>query len=283
MPLSQAQLKKLANGKSVQLKHCDITGCGLDIRRLALDTQKKIHKAWSSGKGIRLALGDEEVEGSGLGSFKKMAKSAAKVAKKGVQESNAVFKDAGMDSIQSQLIQKASAKAGLNPELQSALIARADEAVGEGVFGKKFDKHLKKAGIKKIAYKMGDVAKPLVQKAISDVATAVGTYIPGAAPLANMASKVATDYMDEPDKYQTKDGWKEALKTAVSGQGFAGRSYSGSGFARPSSVGGMLRPRVSQPLALKEVSLSSRTSLPIGHPALMNSPILQAPMAARAF
>ena len=282
MPLSQAQLKKLANGKSVQLKHADITGCGLDIRSLALGTQKKLHKAWSSGKGIRLALENDEIIGSGLGSFKKMAKSASKVAKKGVKESNAILKDAGMDSIQSQLIQKASAKAGLNPELQSALLNRANEVVGEGVFGKKADRAFKKAGIKKIAYKMGDVAKPLVKQAISAAATAASA-VPGAAPFAQMAAKIGNDYIEDPDKYQSKDGFKGALKTAVVGQGFAGRSYSGSGFARSANIGGRLRPRVSQPLELREVSLSSRTMLPIGHPALTFAPILQAPMAARAY
>jgi hypothetical protein len=117
MSLSDAQLRKLAKGGSIQLRHDQIVGCGLDMRKLSADSQKKFQKAWNAKKGLRLKLAPEEIEGSGL-NFKKMAKSTAKMAKKGLKETNEVLKDAGMDSIQSQLIKKHI----VDPDLRSALI-----------------------------------------------------------------------------------------------------------------------------------------------------------------
>ncbi len=89
MSLSDAQLRKLAKGGSIQLRHDQIIG-GLNIRKLSLETQKKMKKAWNSNKGMRLKLAPEEIEGSGL-NLKKMAKSTAKMAKKGVKEVNEVL------------------------------------------------------------------------------------------------------------------------------------------------------------------------------------------------
>ena len=90
MSLSDAQLKKLAKGGSVQLRHDLIVGSGIDIRKLSAETQKNMKKAWNSNKGMRLKLAPEEIEGSGL-NLKKMAKSTAKMAKKGVKEVNEVL------------------------------------------------------------------------------------------------------------------------------------------------------------------------------------------------
>jgi hypothetical protein len=42
-------------------------------------------KTWNANKGMRLKLAPEEIEGSGL-NFKKMAKSTAKLAKKGLTQ-----------------------------------------------------------------------------------------------------------------------------------------------------------------------------------------------------
>jgi hypothetical protein len=83
---------------------------------------------------------------------------------------------------------------------------------GEGIFGKKFDKLLKKAGIKKIAYKVGDVVKPLVKETIDRGLEMGGMYFglpPGStAPL----SALAGDYLDRPGDYQGKrKGKKESV------------------------------------------------------------------------
>lgn len=87
-----------------------------------------------------------------------------------------------------------------------------EEFEGEGIFGKKFDRALKKIGIKKKAYKAGDVLKPLAKgatkKAIGSVVAAAVTPVAG--PTAGLiAGKVAGEvasgqinkFYDKPDKF----------------------------------------------------------------------------------
>lgn len=59
---------------------------------------------------------------------------------------------------------------------------------GEGIFGKKFDKFLDKVGIKKEVYKLGDVLKEPVKKAIKTIAK--GAPSAGATALAGLATAV---------------------------------------------------------------------------------------------
>ena len=81
---------------------------------------------------------------------------------------------------------------------------------GEGIFGKKFDRLLKKAGIKKTAYAVGDALKPLAKAGITAGltagATALGAVQPELVPFlpAGVAgmSGLAYDYLDNPSKYQ---------------------------------------------------------------------------------
>ena len=88
----------------------------------------------------------------------------------------------------------------------------AQEIEGQGIFGKKFDKALKKIGIKKKAYKAGDTLKPLAKaatkKAIGSVVAAAVTPVAG--PTAGLiAGKVAGEvasgqvnkFYDKPDKF----------------------------------------------------------------------------------
>lgn len=97
----------------------------------------------------------------------------------------------------------------LSPEEILANQEIAPTIEGEGIFGKKFDKLLKKAGIKKIAYKVGDVVKPLVKEGLDTALTMGGMYFglpPGAtAPL----SALAGDYLDNPGDYQGKSKGKK--------------------------------------------------------------------------
>jgi hypothetical protein len=103
----------------------------------------------------------------------------------------------------------------------------ANKMTGEGIFGKKFDKFLGKAGIKKEVYALGDVLKNPVKKAIRTIAknapnasaaaaaalaTAVGQ--PQLAGIAGIAGKKlgekagkyleknAVGYIDNPEAYQ---------------------------------------------------------------------------------
>jgi hypothetical protein len=273
MSLSDAQLKKLSKGGSIQLRHDQIVGSGIDIRKLSAETQKKLKKAWNSNKGMRLKLNSDEIEGSGL-NFKKMAKSGAKMAKKGIKEVNEVLKDAGKDSIQEQLIKKHI----IDPDLQSALIKKADEKLGgRGILGKKVDKLLKNAGVKKLAYKAGDALKPVIQEGINTASQMGSIMAPEFAPVISSSSAVANDYLDKPSAYQKKSGWKRGMKVGMmggvqdamlpTGSGFAKPASTGYGFSRPASMGGAV---AKQPEELREVGLSSKTLLAPNHPALVH-------------
>jgi hypothetical protein len=104
----------------------------------------------------------------------------------------------------------------LSPEEILANQEIAPTIEGEGIFGKKFDKLLKKAGIKKIAYKVGDVVKPLVKETIDKGLEMGGMYFglpPGAtAPL----SALAGDYLDNPGDYQGKRKGKPSVGAMAS-------------------------------------------------------------------
>jgi len=81
---------------------------------------------------------------------------------------------------------------------------------GSGIFGKAGDKVMKKLGVKKIAYKVGDIVKPLVKKAIGygieALVDAIVASQPEFAPFRIGAIAVAKnleeDFLDHPGKYQ---------------------------------------------------------------------------------
>ena len=78
------------------------------------------------------------------------------------------------------------------------------EMKGEGIFGRWGDKVMDKLGVKKIAYKVGDIAKPFIKSAISKAAIAIPTALgqPELIPAAMIAANVVGKYMDKPSDYQ---------------------------------------------------------------------------------
>lgn len=99
---------------------------------------------------------------------------------------------------------------GLSPEQHAELKEAQPEMAGQGIFGKKFDKVLKKAGIKKLAYRLGDEYKPMAKAGITaglaSGATALGAVQPELVPFlpagVGALSGLAYDYLDNPNKYQ---------------------------------------------------------------------------------
>jgi len=75
-------------------------------------------------------------------------------------------------------------------------------ANGSGIFGKKFDRFLEKKGVKKLAYKVGDIAKPFVKKGIDALTTEAVLLQPELAPVAFAGNYLAKDYLDNPSRYQ---------------------------------------------------------------------------------
>jgi len=104
----------------------------------------------------------------------------------------------------------------VSPEEHMALRESGDtQAIaGRGIFGPKFDRMLKKAGIKKAAYAIGEHFKtPLkgaVTAGIASGAAALGAaqpeLIPLIAPGAIGLTSFANDYIDNPNKYHGKTG-----------------------------------------------------------------------------
>ena len=106
-------------------------------------------------------------------------------------------------------------KKGIQISLSPPEIDANRQVEGEGIFGKKFDKKLKKAGIKKAVYKVGAVLKPLAQEALGAAEAAAISY--GVPP--SVASKIgatANQYLDDPKSLQGKKGLKELGKRGLS-------------------------------------------------------------------
>ena len=142
---------------------------------------------------------------------------------------------------------------------------------------------MKKGGVKKLVYKAGDALKPVVQQGIQTAAQMGSIMAPEFAPALNSLSAVANNYLDKPSDFQGKNGWKKAINVGamggISGSGFARPASMGYGFAKPASMGGAVVPH--QPQELREVGLSSRTLLPPNHPALTHPFLPQRYMAPR--
>lgn len=86
---------------------------------------------------------------------------------------------------------------------------------GSGIFGKKFDKALKKAGVKKFAYKAASALKPLAMELVDKGAEAASMFAPELAPAIAMAQSTAKQYLDKPSSLQGKKGVKELKRRAL--------------------------------------------------------------------
>jgi hypothetical protein len=104
---------------------------------------------------------------------------------------------------------------GVQIALSPAEIEANKSVEGMGIFGKKFDKALKKAGVKKVAYKMGAIVKPLVDEAIDKGAMAATMFAPQLAPAIEAAQATAKQYLDKPQSLQGKKGVAELKKRAL--------------------------------------------------------------------
>jgi hypothetical protein len=94
------------------------------------------------------------------------------------------------------------------PEVEANTVA---EIGGEGIFGKRADKAMKKAGVKKLIYKTGAALKPLAMEAIDAAGAAAAAY--GVPPsVIALATKETKGYIDRPEDYQTKKGQNALLK-----------------------------------------------------------------------
>jgi hypothetical protein len=264
--VSDSKLKKLQQGKVVQLANHEIAGIGIDIERLDVPTQKKLAKAFHSGKGIRLQLNEREIHGTGL-----FGRKFDKLLKKGGVK-KLVYKvgDAVKPAVNELLDQGITALASNPSTMALAPIAMIGKdyindpnkyqgVKGKGIFGKRADRLMKKAGVKKALYKIGDRIKPVVQDEIRRVAHRMADGNEHMMAYADLASDIANSYIDNPKEY---------------GMGFAGKGFAkGRGFAKGSGFSGV------------GVSSKSMTNLTMSNPLrpdLVNPGLPQRPMAPRA-
>ena len=104
---------------------------------------------------------------------------------------------------------------GIQVALSPEEIAANRSVEGSGIFGKKVDKALKKAGVKKFVYKVGTAVKPLAMELIDKGAEAASMFAPELAPAISMAQSTAKQYLDKPSSLQGKKGVKELKRRAL--------------------------------------------------------------------
>jgi len=119
-----------------------------------------------------------------------------------------------------------------SPEFASQIHTMSEDAgaepvaEGKGIFGSAGDKAMKKLGVRKMAYQMGDYAKPALKAGIASALAAGGTalgavqpelipFIPGGAMGASM---LVNSYLDNPSRFQGKSGSNHAHAARSSAQ-----------------------------------------------------------------
>jgi len=100
---------------------------------------------------------------------------------------------------------QANKRISLSPEQHQAILKK--HKVGQGIFGKKFDrlvgKVIGKTAQRKL-YKTAEKALPLVKAGLSSAGTALGVAQPELIPIIAGLSPLVSDYLTSPSKYQRK-------------------------------------------------------------------------------
>jgi hypothetical protein len=106
-------------------------------------------------------------------------------------------------------------RASMEPSLYEQHSDGTQTMAGRGIFGKAFDRFLKKTGLNKITDPLGKVLKPVVKKGIQAATTiganTLGKLIPGGDKIAKRIGDFAEDYIDNPSLYNEGN-----TKTALS-------------------------------------------------------------------
>jgi hypothetical protein len=87
--ISEAKLRKIRNGATLQLSYPELEYIYDNMPNLSPSNQKKIEKAYKSGKGCRVNFDPQELDGSGF----------VKSAKKGLMKGAHFLHDTGIDDV----------------------------------------------------------------------------------------------------------------------------------------------------------------------------------------
>lgn len=190
------------------------------------------------------------------------------------------------------------------PEKHEALAEDHPHLAGQGIFGKKFDKSLKKAGIKKLAYQVGDAAKPLVKQGIKQGldagVMALNSYAPEMAPFTQIGANALNKQIDKKidghgfrqlrndaynklhDNILSGDMDAMSIKQRFMGKGLGGGMGYGLGTGLGGSIHGHNYKGMNHPMGFGHPALASQPNgvnfnmnnmLPPGYQLLKTDPI----------
>lgn len=168
-----------------------------------------------------------------------------------------VVKPEQFDAIEKAFLKNKGVQVALSPEEIDA----NKSVEGSGIFGKKFDKALKKAGIKKAVYQMGSIAKPLVQQALDQGMEVVSQMAPELAPALSKAKMTAEQYLNDPKSLQGKKGIKELKKRAMDIAATAAEPMAAEYGVDMNELKSMMESGSQVPMSRKEMRAKGETAL----------------------
>jgi hypothetical protein len=170
---------------------------------------------------------------------------------------------------------------GTTIALDGAEMEANREMEGSGIFGKKFDRFVKKTigkkNTKALYSGLDKVAKPIVNTAIDTAGAAAMAYAPEAAPAILAAKRAAKGYIARPTAYQ-KDPAKE-LRKDVNPEGMA-RDYAKGKMDEYMKGEGILdmvkkaaKSKMGKSLIKKGVSMAAKEAVKRGAPSELVNPL----------
>lgn len=190
--ISKVQFNKLMKGDNIQLS-ADSIGSG-QFFPLNKSLVKKLMKAKEKGKGMRFSASMSDLRSDTQMGDTKM--------------DDTKMKGSGFLDTVKKVAKKAHVKDGV---IDTAI----DLFDGKGIFGKTFDKGLKKLGVKKSVFSAAKKIKPGVNAVIDNYSDALIRTHPELAPAVLLAKHATKAYIDTPTKYQKKDGLKQLAKKSL--------------------------------------------------------------------
>ena len=129
-------------------------------------------------------------------------------------------------------------------------VIRENNITGKGIFGKDFDKLLKRAGVKKEVFALGRKARPIINEGIEETAKALIQARPDLVVPITMASKSSQRYISAPTQYQKTGGVKKLIGRTIIDTIKEGPEIMGSGIQTSRSMpttmkitGGVIAPK----------------------------------------
>ena len=245
-PLSLSQTKNLVKGKGVRVKHDPRSNFTIS---LSPQQVKKLSKAHKAGKGITLTLDPYQQQITGKGIFgdkfdrwakktfgEKVYHGVEKIGKPILKKAITMGTAALSPYVSPVVAQRLGAVANAyvdepskynRGDPKAGLMKLAKTAItGQGVFGSKVDRAVKRVVGQKGMDIIEKVGRPLVTKGIKKVSSVLKSAgLPS--KIADRMEDMAEAYVDDPSAYQTKAGLLKLAKRGVTGGRAVARARGG--------------------------------------------------------